>query len=343
MGDNRVKWIVDKLVACTGVEPHIADKVLNQRKSEVTEFFHKDGPEKILFYYQEKEAGNGKPELSWTTGTEPLRGKCIYFLRVNPKGVDQKTAENDMSCGEIAGPPLQAFQQSLSLFYVPALRQQEEWGEAQEPDTKGFLDLLERYQDSLTDAVNSLTGGVELRLPDLKVVDLDIKPASVQKAAGDHAIVSEFETICDSWLKEIDKLMKDIDMQKRDPNDVGPASELEYWRGRMARFNNVAEQLKKKECKFVIATLAAAKSSHSTLWKHADSGMTDALNEAKDNVKYLSTLEKYTDVLYHGTPLQVNSMFSTIRIQLSTLCSPRHECFVSLVCLDCITDMLPLF
>lgn len=33
--------------------------------------------------------------------------------------------------------------------------------------------------------------------------------------------------------------------------------------------------------------------------------LTDKLNEAKDNFKYLSTLEKFIDPLYHGTPEQI--------------------------------------
>ena len=33
-----------------------------------------------------------------------------------------------------------------------------------------------------------------------------------------------------------------------------------------------------------------------------DLQLNDSLDEAKDNVKYLTTLEKFIDILYKGTP-----------------------------------------
>ena len=103
-------------------------------------------------------------------------------------------------------------------------------------------------------------------------------------------------------------------------NNSGPRTELEFWRARMQKITSITEHLKSRECKNVFGVLHAVTRMNTehgagkarqpvfnTLrrWKQIDIQITESFNEAKDNVKYLTTLEKFIEPLYTGTPTTI--------------------------------------
>ena len=51
-------------------------------------------------------------------------------------------------------------------------------------------------------------------------------------------------------------------------------------------------------------------------WRQIDINITEAANEAKDNVKYLTTLDKFLEPLYTGTP---NTIIDTLPALLNSV------------------------
>ena len=98
---------------------------------------------------------------------------------------------------------------------------------------------------------------------------------------------------------------------------AGPKTVLEAWHRRMQRLTSITDQLKSKECRGVISVLTSQTkmATHSrkttelfTLlrkWRQIDLSITEAANEAKDNVKYLTTLEKFLEPLYKESPKHI--------------------------------------
>ena len=133
----------------------------------------------------------------------------------------------------------------------------------------------------------SLQGGIELRKPELPA-EADNKQASYLRAAMDPDMLTRCEATIQEWMVQTEGLLAETEGTRKEPDDAGPDTELVFWRNRMAKFNGVAEQLKSKEARFVLGVAQTAKSQRYKHWKAVDNAITDALNEAKDNVKYLA-------------------------------------------------------
>ena len=180
-----------------------------------------------------------------------------------------------------------------------------------------FLDSLDKFVTDMQEGLRSLVGGLELRKPEPKHVAALYTSADRSFRVDDPAIIQQFEKLLDDWCTKIESYLVEAAEagESAMSNDAGPMSELDYWRRRMQRLTNITEQLKTKECKTVIGALSSVtkiqtdsnRNVFSLLrrWKQIDINITEAANEAKDNEKYLRTLEKFIEPLYNASPVQV--------------------------------------
>lgn len=224
--------------------------------------------------------------------------------------------------GEVSKDPLAVLQAQLSEVYGKHVSERADWGKAATEQRDEFKSELTKVTSSLAETMRSFGGGLELAAPDASVdleeaVKSTVPRGKGKKATFDEEMVKQLQTLLENWCGQIDKYLGDVESAAAVEHGAGPMGILEYWRTRMQRLTSVTEQLKRKDVKTVVTVLTAitkgpaSDKAPSTLisllrkWKDTDMNITEAANEAKDNVKYLFTLEKFVEPLYTGTPVAV--------------------------------------
>eukprot|EP00002_Diphylleia_rotans_P021973 TRINITY_DN428_c1_g1_i1.p1 TRINITY_DN428_c1_g1~~TRINITY_DN428_c1_g1_i1.p1 ORF type:complete len:4548 (+),score=958.95 TRINITY_DN428_c1_g1_i1:229-13872(+) len=313
--DGRYFWIAQRLIDFLNVPSDSVDRLLADESVQIkiSEFLSGEGSPRLSFYHQAHEPETSvddvshtvEPQIFLATAEEDrLTGNGLYFLRSVSRAVELSSIDTDIMTGSITGEILEHLETSLTSLYLPILATQEDWGKNPKENTQEFLFTLRRVSDVLKETVGSLHAGLDLQRPDRKY-EVENKQPSFNRAAADPEFLAHYESVLDEWCRQVERLIQENDNVRKENDDSGPNSELEFWKARLAKLNSVAEQLKGKECKVVLGVCMAAKSKLLRRWKLLDNQITDATNEAKDNVKYLSTLEKYTEPLYTGSPSSI--------------------------------------
>ncbi len=193
-----------------------------------------------------------------------------------------------------------------------------EWNVCEEEHKKEFLTYMKKFSQDIHEAIDTLTGVVELRKLDPQfAAEAHATSKQPSAACNEHC-----KLLVNSWIEIIDKYLREwneVEEKKGEPTEEGPLSELEHWRQTQRILTGLSEQIKGPGCTTVLNLLHAAKMSNSgdkdainsllSTWKKKESDLMEKLNEAKDNVKYLRTLEPYMEPLYSGKPtLIIESM-----------------------------------
>lgn len=73
---------------------------------------------------------------------EKVSNKVVYFQRTNPKGVTEKTVEQDLLLGELGDQALDSYRALLTELFLPLLKEQGNWGKSSAENTQEFLQVI---------------------------------------------------------------------------------------------------------------------------------------------------------------------------------------------------------
>ncbi|ETN06717.1 hypothetical protein PPTG_12758 [Phytophthora nicotianae INRA-310] len=222
-----------------------------------------------------------------------------------------------LTYGVLDSSVLLSIETHLAQLFVPMLtaREECEWGQAESDTRNEFMLGLKGFVTDVQENLKAMNTGLDLRKPDKRYDTSDSR--SLSKLSSDDGAVQHFVELVKDWCKQTEAYLEDNDQGRWESHEAGPATELEYWKRRLQRLMGITEQLKTKECKMVTGVLNVVSKLQDGVtdklgiaqllrqWKQIDTNITEASNEAKDNVKYLATLERFIEPLYTGTPTSV--------------------------------------
>ncbi|XP_002666734.3 dynein axonemal heavy chain 5 [Danio rerio] len=321
--DSRHRYLISVIAeAISLADMEVEEAIIADDKFYmIEEFFSANGSKSLMLFYQATESSNsgndtsnvakGQKKLFITSGDhEALTGQCLFFLRITDKAITTTNISQEVNFGMLdcsESSILHNLEFLLTQVMNQALKSQEDWGAIKDgqmnPDVQNFLRSVDKFTFTLSSVMRNMEEKFKLHhipsAPDLSHIQ---KPEDYSYAANNSELVEDLEAVLVYWAKQIEQVLTESERIRRESDDIGPSAELAHWKRRMITFCSLMDEIKDPYVKKIIGILHAAKSKTMSKWKELDASITIVANEAKDNVKYLSTLDKFFELLEKSTP-----------------------------------------
>ncbi|KAK9868729.1 hypothetical protein WJX84_008574 [Apatococcus fuscideae] len=218
--------------------------------------------------------------------------------------LEQEDLEKALQATELPqGPSLDWLQKQLLQYLLPKLAPEAglrvegrpQRSSANQPRTSvpEFVANLQRFCTQLGSTLQQLNGSVRLHVPDLPI-------KSAARAAEDEFMLMELEKAVAEWTASLGQVMDEE--RTRAPQGPGPSAEVEFWRPRAAMLMGLSEQLNLPRIRMMVDAVELGSSDQNLLSsfriQHQD--VKWHAEEAGDNLKFLSTLERHFKAIEFG-------------------------------------------
>eukprot|EP00960_Hanusia_phi_P052484 761485-Hanusia_phi.AAC.3 len=322
-------------------EEHVReiDELLNKEDvlKEIEDFCKEGGKSKLVFFLQVREGDEDEAETVGAGSKQKIAlvdpqesvlvDRCIFFLKRRADSINADTFEEDVMVGDFCAPLLESVSLLISEVHSPILHDKGyDWKGIGRDAVTGCLAAVDQLMNQVHEEVSTMYGGVSLEpVQDWILEDPRAGEGLYNKMALDDEILSQLEVILDQWCVQVHAILHENEINR--VMLLGPRSETTWWRKRSTKLYKISEQLKGSQAKLVLGVCTAAKSKGLKRWKQLDEQMTDAMNDAKDNVRLLSDIDPLLEPFYSGDLLQVRAALPDLFSRLKLICSvSRYYC-----------------
>ena len=151
---------------------------------------------------------------------------------------------------------------------------------------------LQKFSSQVAQAIQQVKGEVHLQIPNI-IID---QPETVM---DDYELVNQLEQSLEEWTSSVSAVVNQENRKRL--RGTGPLAEIEFWRERNATLSTIYEQINMPNVQKMLRVLELIEANMISTFKYHFSELTKLYIEAKDNVKFLTTLERHFKNIASGS------------------------------------------
>ena len=281
-------------------------------------------PEEVRIVFDPAEVGE------W-----PVK-KVLYMVRINSvETAVSADIGNDVLIGQFGPHAIKSFKLMLEQVYGQLLRRTQFPSDFSLDDKRSFFSQLNKFSMTMVDVVQTIDCRVNFRRVAPDVMHRCSTFQYGQATQQDDLRYLE-EDIAGQWLSAAEREMESADPTLHSIQDLGPDVPLKHWRERLSHLNSLNEHFESRETRQVLNIWEQHLPAVAEAWSRLEVRLRECTQEANDNVKHLTNLNKFFEVLYNGTPERISQELLTIfsKVKMMRYMSKylqRDECMTGLL------------
>jgi dynein heavy chain len=158
---------------------------------------------------------------------------------------------------------------------------------------------MQKFINHIDLTIRQIEGEVRLKMPEVEL------PEDLNGIENNELLILTLETAVYEWETQIAEGLEALN--RRVPKGDGPLAEIDYWKERNISLSGIFEQTKQEKARRILEILTHIESPAASSFESQRQDLAKFYNEAKDNVRFLSTLERHFKNICYGSSFHIVS------------------------------------